>query len=155
MSAIPPLKTLMLVLATTIALSACNKIYDGEQLSSKTINRLKSLKLLNSRERIYQFYSNAPSKAAGAGNFYSTERIAHYWLDDDKRKHEVGFAYYKDIAHIDTVYLTKTLTYISYMVITRKDGSQFRVYVGGKKPQVRTFFEHAVAHWKAATCSSK
>ncbi|WP_151088351.1 hypothetical protein [Hymenobacter baengnokdamensis] len=135
-------------------LFSCNKVYEGEQLSPKTSQRLQRLGLLNPGEKIYQFYSNAPNKAAGAGNFYTSERIAQYWLDDDKQKTQLSFAYYKDITRIDTTYLDKTLTYISYMVITRKDGSQFQVYVGGNKLVVSAFFEHSIAHWKAATCSS-
>lgn len=143
----------ILLLIVSASLLGCSKVYNGEQLSLKTVNRLQILGLLNPGEKIYQFYSNAPNEAAGAGNFYTTERIAHYWLAGDKQKTQVNFAYYQDIARIDTVYLDKALTYVSYMVITRKDGSHFQVYVGGKKPVVSAFFEHATAHWKAAVCS--
>jgi hypothetical protein len=145
----------LLLLLASFCFVSCEKVYNGEQLSSKTLNRLHSLGLLAPDENIYQFYSNAPNKAAGAGNFYTTQRIANYWLDGDKQKTQINFAYYKDIARIDTVYLDKALTYISYMVVTRKDGSHFQVYVGGKKPVVSSFFEHIIAHWKAATCSNQ
>jgi hypothetical protein len=145
--------TWLVVLVATGSLSGCSKVYDGEQLSSKTLARLQRIGLLNPGEKIYQFYSNAPTQAAGAGNFYTSQRIAQYWLASDKRKTQLNFAYYKDIARLDTVYLAEALTYVSYMVVTRKDGSHFRVYVGGTKPTVSSFFEHATAHWRAATCS--
>lgn len=144
-----------ILLTVSAGLSGCSKVYSGEQLSLKTVKRLQNLGLLNPGERIYQFYSNAPNEAAGAGNFYTTQRIAQYWLASDKRKTEVNFAYYQDIVRIDTLYLDKALTYVSYMVVTRKDGSHFQVYVGGKKPVVSAFFEHATAHWKAAVCASQ
>ena len=145
--------TFLLALVVSAGLSGCEKIYDGDRLSPKTSQRLRHIGLLHPGEKIYQFYSNAPNKAAGAGNFYTTERIAHYWLDDNKRKTQVQSAYYKDIVRIDTMPLDKALTYVSYMVVTKKDGSHFQVYVGGKKPAVSAFFEHAIAHWKAATCA--
>lgn len=140
------------LLIVASSLGGCEKVYNGEQLSTKTLQRLQRLGLLKPGERVYQFYSNAPNQAAGAGNFYTSERIAQYWLDDDKRKTQLNFAYYKDIARLDTTYLDEALTYVSYLVVTRKDGSQFRVYVGGKKPTVSAFFDHATAHWRAATC---
>jgi hypothetical protein len=142
-----------LLLLITSSLAGFSKVYNGEQLSPKTLQRLQYLGLLNPGERVYQFYSNAPNQAASAGNFYTSKRIAQYWLDDDKRKTQLNFAYYKDIARLDPTYLDKTLTYVSYLVVTRKDGSQFRVYVGGQKPTVSAFFDHAIAHWRAATCS--
>lgn len=148
------ISALLWILIAAASFLSCNKVYNGEQLSPKTSQRLQRLGLLNNGEKIYQFYSNAPNKAASAGNFYTSARIAQYWLDSDKRKTQLNFAYYKDIARIDTIYLDKALTYTSYMVITRKDGSQFQVYVGGKKLVVSAFFDHAIAHWKAATCSS-
>jgi hypothetical protein len=143
---------LVIVLFATTGLLGCEKIYTGEQLAPRTIKRLQQLRLLNPQEKVYQFYTNAPNKAAGAGSFYTTERIASYWLDKDKRKTQIHFAYYKDIARIDTIYLDKALTYVSYMTVLKRDGSRFQVYVGGKKPIVSAFFEHAMAHWQAAAC---
>ena len=145
----------LLIFAIVSALAACAKIRNREELDSKDIQQIRNLKLLNLHEEIYQLYSNAPFRKSDAGNFYSTERIANYWLDSNKRKNQVNSAYYHVIAHIDTVYLDRTLTYLSYMTITRKDGSNFRVYAGGKKPAVKAFFEQAIAHWKASACPCK
>jgi hypothetical protein len=136
-----------------IGLAGCEKVYNGEQLSPRTVQRLRSLGLLHPHEKIYQFYTNASAKAAKAGNFYTTERLASYWLADDSRKTQLNSAYYRDIARIDTFYLPTALTYVSYMAVLKKDGTRFRVYVGGKKPVVSSFFEHAMAHWQAAACA--
>lgn len=143
-------KTLLLTGLLAVGVSSCEKVYPGYRLSETTIQRLRNLGLLDSNERVYEFYTNAPNKAAGAGNFYTTKRLAHYWLPSDKRKTQLNSAYYAEIARIDTTYLDKSLTYISYMTITKKDSSRFQVFVGGKKPVVRSFFEHAIAHWRAA-----
>lgn len=150
------LSVLALLPVTVIfTFTSCNKIYTGEELDSKTIQQINRLGLLNQNEKIYQFYSNAPFRKANAGNFYSSQRIAGYWLDDRKERTQVNFAYYSSIARIDTTYLDKSLTYVSYLTITRKDGSHFKVYVGGKKPAVRTFFRNAIMHWKASTCAHR
>jgi hypothetical protein len=143
-------KTLLFTSLLAVAVSSCEKVYPGYQLSKKTIQRLHHLGLLDADERVYEFYTNVPDKAAGAGNFYTTKRLANYWLDSDKRKNQLNSAYYSEIARIDTMYLDKSLTYISYMTVTKKDSSHFRVFVGGKKPIVRSFFEHAIAHWRAS-----
>lgn len=140
----------LLLLTPAALVFSCTKIRTGEELTPAQLRQLRQLGLLNSHERVYQFYSNAPFREASAGNFYSTERIASYWLDADKRKTRVDFAYYRAIARIDTSYLDKTLTYLSYLTITRRDGSSFRVYAGGKKPAVRAFFEQATAQWRAS-----
>ena len=68
----------------------------------------------------------------------------------NSEKSESAFAYYKDIRKIDTVYIV-ALTYSSYMLVTRQDNSKFKVYVDGKKEDVKVFFESAIHEWQKRT----
>jgi hypothetical protein len=128
-----------------IILVSCHKIKKGEGLSKDNIAYIQGLGLLDKDEHIIQFYSNFKFKAAG--NFYTDKRIAHYWLEAEKPEEcDTSFAYYQDIKAIDTVYYAGA-TYSPYMQITRTNGSKFKVYSGGEKPELKAFFEGAMKLW--------
>ncbi|MBN8685745.1 MAG: hypothetical protein J0M10_01960 [Chitinophagales bacterium] len=137
----------MTSICITILLSCTNqKIETGQTLKKETTDLIRSLGLLNEGEQIIQYYSNY--KPSRAGSFFTTKRIAHYWLDDnDKSKNDTSSAFYPEIAAIDTTYAVRD-TYAQYMTITKKDSSQFNLYVDGKKHEVRSFFEEAILTWK-------
>jgi hypothetical protein len=138
---------LLLTLATLFV--SCSHIHNGKELSSREIQQIKEIGLLNPQEKIYQFYSNAPFNKTNAGNFYSTERIAHYWLDDNKRKTQVNFAYYRDIKRITTTYNPHGDFVIPFITVIKKDSTQFNVYVEGDKSDVKFFFDSCFLHWRA------
>jgi len=127
-------------------LFSCNKIENHKTLSQNDINRIKSLKILDNDEIIYQFYSEFKNEFAG--NFYTNKRIASYWIDKrDAKKNKTNFAYYKDIIKIDTIY-NSGLTYSPYILITTKDNKTFKVYVDGKKDEIKSFFENSLQEWR-------
>lgn len=128
-----------------LALASCAKIYTGEELSSNNIEYIKQLGLLDSNESVYQFYSNNGVK--GAGNFYTNKRIAHYWNHQRDKQNE--FTYYKDIAHISTTYHPHGDFVIPFMTVTKKDSTQFKVYVDGNDTEVKSFFDNCRIHWQA------
>jgi hypothetical protein len=127
--------------------SACgNKIETADTLTKQDFDRLYSLQLLDTNERLYKFYSEF--KNSVAGNFYSDKRLASYWLDErDPSKNKVEYAYYKNIVKIDTVYYAGA-TYCPYMRITRTDSSSFKVCVDGKRQEITDFFNEAIRIWK-------
>ncbi len=115
-------------------------------MTKEDFDRLYSLKLLDTNERLNKFYSEF--KNSVAGNFYSEKRLASYWLDErDTAKNRVEYAFYKDIAKIDTVYYAGA-TYCPYMQVTRTDSSSFKVCVDGKKQEITDFFNDAIKTWK-------
>lgn len=115
-------------------------------MKKQDFDRLYSLNLLDTNERLYKFYSEF--KNSVAGNFYSDKRLASYWLDEgDTSKNKVEYAFYKDIAKIDTVYYAGA-TYCPYMRITRTDSSSFKVCVDGKRQEITDFFNEAIRIWK-------
>lgn len=125
--------------------SCSNHIETGDTLSDTDIKYIQSLNLLDKDEKIYKFYSEFKKK--NAGNFFTDKRIAKYWIDDrDKEKNQVQFAFYRDIKSIDTVYYAGA-TYSPYMRITKLDSTQFKVSVNGKKEEIKSFFEDALAKW--------
>jgi hypothetical protein len=130
-----------------LLLFSCNQIENSNTLSQEDINHIKSLNLIDDGERVYKFYSEY--KKSVAGNFFTDRRIATYWIDErNAEKNEISFAFYEDIINIDTVY-NAGVTYSPYMLVTKKDSTQFKVSVNGKKEEIRSFFEEAIQQWKS------
>jgi hypothetical protein len=133
------------IFALLLLFAACNHIKSGDKLSRTDLDRIKQLQLLDSGEKIYKFYSQFENSVAG--NFFTDKRIAKYWIDDkDKSKDEVSFAYYTDIESIDTVYYAG-MTYAPYMLVTKKDKTKFKIFVDGKRREIKAFFEDALSKW--------
>ncbi len=125
---------------------SCNRIETGDSLGRSENEYILSLKLLDENEKIYKFYSEYKVKVAG--NFFTDKRIAKYWIDERNKENDlIVFALYKDIKLIDTVY-NAGATYTPYMLITKTDGTTFKVSVNGKKAEVKSFFEEALNMWR-------
>ncbi|OXA78253.1 hypothetical protein SAMN05444397_101222 [Flavobacterium aquidurense] len=125
---------------------SCNKIENHRTLSKEDIQYIKSLKILDDNETIYQFYSEFKIKYAG--NFFTNKRLASYWIDKrDPTKNEIVFAYYRDISKIDTIYKAGA-TYCPYLLVTTKNGNTFKLNVEGKKKEIKLFFERAIQEWR-------
>lgn len=136
---------LMLLLFSLLACKS-NHIETEGSLSKSDIEYIRSLRLLDSEETIYKFYSEFRKK--NAGNFYTDKRIATYWIDRrDKEKNVLSYAYYPDIKSVDTIYRPGP-SYCPYMLITKSDGSQFKVCADGKPEEIKSFFEGALKLWK-------
>jgi hypothetical protein len=76
----------------TLISCANEKIETGQTLNKETLDLVKSLGLLDDNEQIVKYYSNFQKDKAG--NFFTTKRIAHYWLDNhDKGKNDTSFAF--------------------------------------------------------------
>ncbi|MDX6182722.1 hypothetical protein SGQ44_10040 [Flavobacterium sp. Fl-77] len=133
--------------------SSCNKIENTSTLNQEDIHFIKSLKLLENGEKIYSFYSEFTNEKAG--NFFTDKRIAKYWIDKrNSKRNGIDFAYYKDISKIDTVY-NAGATYCPYLLITKTNGSSFKVSVDGEKEDVKIFFEDALREWRKDIAHSK
>lgn len=128
---------------------SCNKIETQQTLNQADIKFIKNLNLLEDKEVIYKFYSEY--KKEYAGNFFTNRRVATYWIDKrDKTKNIIQFAYYDDIANMDTIYKVG-LTYSPYILITKKKGDTFKVSVDGDKKEIKSFFEDVLAEWRKRT----
>ena len=137
---------ILALLLFLIIVSGCNRIENGESLSLKDIQRIKSLGLLSDNEKVVKFYSEY--KNSVAGNFYTNKRMAKYWVDEsNSAKNTLSSAYYSDIKTIDTVYYAGA-TYSPYMLVTKTDGTSFKVCAGGKKEELRSFFEGSLLIWR-------
>jgi hypothetical protein len=140
------LKYSFLVLTLILFAASCKRIETGDSLSRKDYQRFRSLHLIENGERLYKFYSEF--KKSVAGNFYTDRRMASYWIDErDSTKNSTEFAYYEDIIRIDTCY-NAGLTYAPFMLVTRKDSTQFKVCVEGSKQEIADFFNDAISKWQ-------
>jgi hypothetical protein len=137
---------IILSLFAILIFISCQQIETGDSLDKKTIALVKSMGLLSNDEKIIRYYSNYSKSKAG--NFFTNKRLAMYWLDDhDLSKNDTSFAFYQDIISIDTTYRVPD-TFIPYMLITRNDSSQFKVYIDGSRKDVKSFFEDAIILWQ-------
>ena len=128
-----------------LLLLACNKIETAQTLNQSDHDYIRSLNLLEEGETIIKFYSEY--KLNVAGNFITNRRMAQYWIDErDSEKNHIESAYYKDIAAIEMVQ-NVGLTYSPYLLVKRKDGTQFKVSVDGDEAEIRSFCEAAVLEW--------
>lgn len=129
-----------------LLLISCNKIENSKTLDKKDIEYIKSLGLLEDDETIYGFYSEF--KNSVAGNFFTDQRLASYWIDErDSNKNKVKFAYYNEIIKIDTVY-NVGVTYSPYLLVTKTNDSTFRVSVDGEKEEIKAFYKGVIREWK-------
>jgi hypothetical protein len=127
--------------------ASCNRIETGDSLSRKDFQRFRELHLIENGERLYKFYSEF--KKSVAGNFYTDRRMASYWIDErDSTKNSTEFAFYEDIIRIDTCY-NAGFTFAPFMLVTRKDSTQFKVCVEGSKQEIAEFFNGAISKWKS------
>lgn len=134
------------IVLTSLVSCSNEKIETGLTLKKNTQNLIKSLGLLSEDEQIIKYYSNF--KKDKAGNFFTTKRIAHYWIDDyNKEKNDTSFAYYYEIVNIDTLYNVPD-TFAPYMTVTKKDGSRFNVYIDGNKNEIKSFFDEVIMMWE-------
>ena len=126
-------------------LVSCNRIESGDKLSKSDISHIENLYNLDGSETIINFYSEF--KNSVAGNFYTEQRIASYWIDEeDESKNEINSAYYTEIIHIDTV-IYAGATYSPYLKITKGDSSSFKVSFDGEKTELRKIFNDVLSRW--------
>lgn len=142
------MRILLSIFSLILIVSSCNnKIETADTLQKQDFDRLYSLKLLDSNEQLYKFYSEFNNSVAG--NFISDKRLATYWLDKmDSTLTKIEYAYYKDIKKMDPVYYAGA-TYCPYLQVTRSDGSTFKVCADGKKHEITDFFNVAIKTWRS------
>ncbi len=134
------------ILFILLLLISCNKIENSKTLDKKDIEYIKSLGMLEDGENIYGFYSQF--KNSVAGNFFTNQRIATYWIDKrNSKRNIVKFAYYNEIRKIDPVY-SVGVTYSPYMLVTMVNDSTFKVCVDGEKEEIKAFYEGVLREWK-------
>jgi len=140
------MKRILIPVLVLLILTGCSLIGNKDRLNETDLRYIENLGLLDKNENVLIFSSSFTKKTSG--NFVTNKRIAAYWMDSDKKEYIKDFAFFKDIVHIDSVDLTQSLTYASYLVITRKDGTTFKVHVSGNKKKFQLFVKLAVDHWK-------
>lgn len=123
-----------------------NKIETNDSLKTDDIKYIRDLGLLDSGEKIIQFYSEY--KNSVAGNFYTNKRIAQYWIDEnDDSKNMKNSALYNEVVKLEANYNPGAL-YSKYVLITKSDGSTFKVSVNGTKAEIENFVNGMDSAWK-------
>lgn len=129
-------------------LISCNRIENGNKLSKSDIKRIESLYKLDKSETIINFYTEF--KNSVAGNFYTEQRIASYWIDEkDETKNKINSSYFTEIKQIDTVIYAGAI-YSPYLKITKVNNSSFNVCFDGEKKELRKIFNDVLNHWNIA-----
>ena len=139
------MKSILINFVSLVLLVSCNKIETNDTLNKSDISLIQDLNLIDENERIIKFYSEY--RKENSGNFFTNKRVAKYWIDkEDESKNVINSAFYKDIKSIDTVY-NAGLTYCPYLMISKIDGTSFKVSVEGDKTEVKSFFEDLLKEW--------
>ena len=134
-----------LLLTVTATVGGCTRMYTGDQLSQDETKRIKELGRLDEDEKIYQFYSNNEG-VDGEGNFYTAKRIGHYW--NYQHLKELQSARYQNIVRIAIAYHPPGDFVIPFLLVTRKDSTQFKIYVDGEDAEAKAFFNNCRVPWK-------
>lgn len=139
------MKSILINFVSLVLLVSCNKIETNDTLNKSDISLIQDLNLIDENERIIKFYSEY--RKENSGNFFTNKRVAKYWIDkEDESKNVINSAFYKDIKSIDTVY-NAGLTYCPYLMISKIDGTSFKLSVEGDKTEVKSFFEDLLKEW--------
>lgn len=139
------MKSILINFVSLVLLVSCNKIETNDTLNKSDISLIQDLNLIDENERIIKFYSEY--RKENSGNFFTNKRVAKYWIDkEDESKNVINSAFYKDIKSIDTIY-NAGLTYCPYLMISKIDGTSFKVSVEGDKTEVKSFFEDLLKEW--------
>lgn len=139
------MKSFLINFVSLILFVSCNKIETNDTLNKSDISLIQDLNLIDKNEKIIKFYSEY--RKENSGNFFTNKRVAKYWIDkEDESKNVINSAFYKDIKSIDTVY-NAGLTYCPYLMISKIDGTSFKVSVEGDKTEVKSFFEDLLKEW--------
>ena len=139
------MKSILINFVSLVLLVSCNKIETNDTLNKSDISLIQDLNLIDENERIIKFYSEY--RKENSGNFFTNKRVAKYWIDkEDESKNVINSAFYKDIKSIDTVY-NAGLTYCPNLMISKIDGTSFKVSVEGDKTEVKSFFEDLLKEW--------
>ena len=139
------MKSILINFVSLVLLVSCNKIETNDTLNKSDISLIQDLNLIDENERIIKFYSEY--RKENSGNFFTNKRVAKYWIDkEDESKNVINSAFYKDIKSIDTIY-NAGLTYCPYLMISKIDGTSFKISVEGDKTEVKSFFEDLLKEW--------
>lgn len=116
-------------------------------LTQRDLKFIQGLGILEESEDIELFESNGGFDGMKkTGNFITSSRIAHYWIDDDEREINSAF-FHSDIDSITQTDLVTKLTYASYLTVYKKDGRHFNVYVDADSTRTYQFFNKALDNW--------
>lgn len=139
------MKSFLIIFFSLFLLVSCNKIETNDTLNKSDISLIQDLNLIDENEKIIKFYSEY--RKENSGNFFTNKRVAKYWIDkEDESKNVINSAFYKDIKSIDTIY-NAGLTYCPNLMISKIDGTSFKVSVEGDKTEVKSFFEDLLKEW--------
>ena len=139
------MKSILINFVSLVLLVSCNKIETNDTLNKSDISLIQDLNLIDENEKIIKFYSEY--RKENSGNFFTNKRVAKYWIDkEDESKNVINSAFYKDIKSIDTIY-NAGLTYCPYLMISKIDGTSFKISVEGDKTEVKSFFEDLLKEW--------
>ena len=126
------------------SLISCSLIDSNKKLNDSDMKYIESLGLLNREEKVLCFSSSGNINQSG--NFITNKRIASYWIDRDTSKSYKESAYYSDIIELDSVNLTNAWTVNSYLIVTKKDNTKFKVYIN--KDKYYKFSKSAFDNWE-------
>ena len=137
---------LLYLFASSVYLLPSGSIVEGKQLWVHDIKFMQRQKLFPVDEKLIYFYSDATFDIRDDGNGFTRSHVFSYWKDDND---DLNFesARFSEVKNIEATY-SQTRSEISSITITRKDNSEFILYVSSENGKDRQFVETLKTQWR-------
>lgn len=132
---------------SSLSIIPSTQVIGGERLYSFHEDFFGSIGALNEDEEVLYFYSAGFLSYKEDGNFFTDKRVVSYWTDPSLGDIYVDQANYSEIESIDTDF-TDSYLEDSIITITRKDETQFSLYVSNELGRDHVFYEVLERRWR-------
>ncbi|WP_164503523.1 DUF3857 domain-containing transglutaminase family protein [Pleionea sediminis] len=131
-------------LTSQIGLTPSESIIPGDQLLAHDIKYLQRKKVIKPGQKIEYFYSDALLFIRNDGNGFTKDHVFSYWKENDTL--HVDTAKFSDIKNMNVQYSNSGLM-ATVLTITRKDDSEFLLYLSNEAGKDRTFVAELNRLW--------
>ncbi len=137
---------LLYLFATSVYLLPSGSIVEGKQLWVHDIKFMQRQNLFPVDEKLIYFYSDAMFNMRDDGNGFTRSHVFSYWKDDNNRLNFES-ARFSEVKNIKATY-SQTRSEISSVTITRKDDSEFILYISSENGKDKQFVETLKTQWR-------
>ncbi|UTA46942.1 DUF3857 domain-containing transglutaminase family protein [Simiduia sp. 21SJ11W-1] len=139
---------LLLSIGSELGFMPSDKVVSGNALHAHTLNDLRRKGVIEPKDQIQYFYSDALFKFLEDGNGFTNRHIFSYWADEESG-FQVELANFEDIANIEFE-PANGWGENAIITITRKDESSFLLFASSMEGGDKQFFKALNERWQAA-----
>jgi hypothetical protein len=141
------IQLLFLISTLLFAVSCRWKSKNEQNLTTKDLQFIRDLGILDSNETILLFESNGGfSGLKQSGNFITNKRMASYWIENNLK--DVNFAFYTQIDSLKLNNKTVAATLASSITIYSHDQTTFELYIDADSSRLNQFYDKTLEIWQ-------